>query len=261
MDCVTVWARELAAAGSLEYAELPRSAFSDDESDDEDEEGQEEGGKTGERRERPSPEPLFLPSSPTGSEDDQLDKDVEMDTRSVPEKPKGRPRPVPKPRAPLLETDELEEDFPAPKSKPKAVRKTVLSLKTAGTSTGTRTREEAPQPEAGTSGKRPRQSGEMTEPKRVKIAEKEKGKEKEKAPSRSLREYVEVDITPAQEETHPDLLREPLEEKIAAFQRRNEKTDLKGVLVSELSRVRLSEVPGLLDKVRVEFLLLGVLAY
>ena len=133
-----------------------------------------------------------------------------MEIWDVPEKLKGCPRPIPKPRALLLNTDELEADFPGLRSKPKVVQKTVLFLKTAGMSTSMMMRDEAPEPEVGTSGKRLRQSREMMEPKQVKIVEKEKGK----APSKSLKEYVEVDNALVNEETHPNLLHEPLEEKV-----------------------------------------------
>ena len=50
-------------------------------------------------------------------------------------------------------------------------------------------------------------------------------------------------------EKHPDLLREPLAEKMRAFERREEIVNLRGVRVNAKSRVRLADVPGLLSKV------------
>ena len=226
-----MWASDLAGEGTLAFARLPEYIFARSE-DEDDEEEEEETGVW---------KDLFLPS-PKGSVR-QLDQDELMASSSP--TPLIHSKAAMGPARTTIESDEMEVEEFTSGYRPKTVKMADRAGRVAGVSKGIITKKGPSETEVNTSGKRSRPSGEPAAPKRVKITN-------GRTDVGGLDRYEESDYE-EDRERNPDLLRESLEEKTMAFERRHDRINLKGVRVPDLSRIRLSTVPGLLSKVRFEF--------
>ena len=155
--------------------------------------------------------------------------------------PPIRSKATKKPVRAMVESDEMEVEEFTPGVLPKTAKKADRARGIAGVSKGMIARKGPSETEANMSGKRPRRSGELTAPKRVKITN--------KMTDTGGPDHYEESDHEEDKERHPDLLRESLEEKTMAFERRHDHISLKGVTVPDLSRIRLSTIPSLLSKV------------